>query len=215
MESMNQITKTLPKSAWQGVIIKENNEPLFLVEQTSRLIVADKNIFLRKKVVEMLHEASLLLPDHLGLYIIEGVRSIEEQQKRWDRDYKKIQLEFPDRDASFWDNQTGLLVARPLPLANHNCGGAVDVQVIDMLTKEFLDMGTPAQSGFGFDNTKMFSELITDDQKHNRTILREVMESVGFVWYPGEWWHYCYGDRMWAVYTNRNECMYGPIQDIV
>ena len=60
----------------------------------------------------------------------------------------------------------------------------------------------------------MFSEDINEDQKQNRKILREAMERAGFVWYPGEWWHYCYGDRMWAVYTNRQECFYGPIQEI-
>ncbi|MCC6520971.1 hypothetical protein IT403_03270 [Candidatus Nomurabacteria bacterium] len=39
------------------------------------------------------------------------------------------------------------------------------------------------------------------------------MTSVGFVYYPGEWWHYCYGDRMWAVYSRRKECVYGPVQN--
>jgi hypothetical protein len=33
-----QITKTLPKSAWQDVIIKENNERLVEVVETEKLI---------------------------------------------------------------------------------------------------------------------------------------------------------------------------------
>jgi hypothetical protein len=79
---------------------------------------------------------------------------------------------------------------------------------------ELVDMGTKPQALAEKKVVEMFSELITDEQKQNRTILREVMESVGFVWYPGEWWHYCYGDRMWAVYTEQKECFYGPIQNI-
>lgn len=38
------------------------------------------------------------------------------------------------------------------------------------------------------------------------------MKKEDFVWYPGEWWHYCFGDRMWAVYSNQIECFYGPIE---
>jgi D-alanyl-D-alanine dipeptidase len=59
---------------------------------------------------------------------------------------------------------------------------------------------------------KMLSDKITDEQKANRKILRDAMEKEDFVWYPGEWWHYCFGDRMWAVYSNQRECFYGPIE---
>lgn len=57
---------------------------------------------------------------------------------------------------------------------------------------------------------QMFSDEIDDRQKSNRKILRDAMETQDFVWYPGEWWHYCWGDRMWAVYSNQTECFYGP-----
>jgi D-alanyl-D-alanine dipeptidase len=58
----------------------------------------------------------------------------------------------------------------------------------------------------------MLSDKITEEQKANRKILRDAMEKEDFVWYPGEWWHYCFGDRMWAVYSNQKECFYGPIE---
>lgn len=58
---------------------------------------------------------------------------------------------------------------------------------------------------------QMFSDKITNEQKQNRKTLQDAMETENFVWYPGEWWHYCWGDRMWAVYTNQTECYYGPI----
>jgi D-alanyl-D-alanine dipeptidase len=99
-------------------------------------------------------------------------------------------------------------------LANHNCGGAVDVQLVYMDSGECVDMGTPPKYGHGYALTQMLSDKITEAQKNNRTILREAMAKAGFVWYPGEWWHYCYGDRMWAVYSGRQESFYGPVQDI-
>lgn len=98
----------------------------------------------------------------------------------------------------------------PLPLANHNCGGAVDVTLVDE-NSNLIDMGTLPQAMIEKDKVEMFSKLITPEQAENRRILREAMEQVGFVWYPGEWWHYCYGDRMWAVYSGKADCFYGPI----
>lgn len=210
----NQTAEALPKEHWQNVSIIENNDELVAVSEQNKLMIANEHIQLRKTVANMLVQVSELLSNNLALYVIEGVRSIEEQQKRWDRGYKKIQIEFSDKDEAFWKKQIGLLVARPSPLANHNCGGAVDVQLFDKEKNDFVDMGTSAQSGFGYRATKMLSEEINLEQKQNRAVLRNVMEQVGFVWYPGEWWHYCYGDRMWAVYTKQTKCMYGPIQNI-
>jgi D-alanyl-D-alanine dipeptidase len=31
-----------------------------------------------------------------------------------------------------------------------------------------------------------------------RDLLRSVMASVGFIQHPNEWWHYSYGDQLWA-----------------
>jgi D-alanyl-D-alanine dipeptidase len=45
-----------------------------------------------------------------------------------------------------------------------------------------------------FDFMDPLSHTVTEGlsslQKHNRRILREAMESAGFVQYPSEWWHY-------------------------
>lgn len=207
-----QISHALPKEKWQSVTIIENNDPIVLISATSKITLANPEIKVRRYLIEMLNSASKHLPENYTLHIIEGVKSLEKQQKSWDASYKKIQNEFPNKDNDFYEKQTGLLVARPLPLANHNCGGAVDVHL--QYNGEFVDMGTLPQSGFNYSLTQMFSKDITEEQMNNRTILRVAMEKAGFVWYPGEWWHYCYGDRMWAVYTNRTECCYGPIQDI-
>ncbi len=211
---MSQITTTLPKSAWQNVIIEENNDPIVIISPTSKLKLANPNIKIRKTLVAMLEKATNNLPDEFYLHIIEGVRSLEDQQNAWNESHKEIQKEFPNKDQEFWEHQTNLLVAKPSPLANHNCGGAVDVQLVYKENNNFVDMGTPAKAGHGYSKTQMLSNEITDTQKQNRKILKEAMEQAGFIWYPGEWWHYCYGDRMWAVYTRQEKCFYGPIQDI-
>jgi len=217
----NQIEKTLPRSEWQKVIISENNEPLVEVKETSRfkINVIHKNYevlyLVRKSITEKLLRVSLSLPKGINLVLIEGYRTTESQQRDWNFSFEKIKKENPNWTDEQIEQKVGLVVARPLPLANHHCGGAVDVTLV-YSDGILLDMGTPCLdedidiSFYG--KFKMFSEEITDEQKHNRKILRDAMESEDFVWYPNEWWHYCWGDRMWAVYSNQTECFYGPIE---
>src|SRR3990167_5705649 len=94
--------------------------------------------------------------------------------------------------------------------SSHQCGAAIDVTIIDDKGNR-LDMGT-ALTDFG-KKVHTHSSLITDRQKENGKILYEAMTEAGFANYPLEWWHYSYGDRMWAAYTRRNECFYGAITD--
>ena len=79
-------------------------------------------------------------------------------------------------------------VANPAKGSAHNRGLAVDVTLIDINTKNELDMGT------GFDN-------FTDTAHHsfrnlapgvtqNRSLLRETMSKYGFTIFDTEWWHY-------------------------
>lgn len=81
-------------------------------------------------------------------------------------------------------------VANPAKASGHNRGVAVDVTVIELSTGKELDMGT------GFDN-------FTDTAHHsftnlspqvlrNRKLLKDVMESSGFVAFESEWWHYSF-----------------------
>jgi D-alanyl-D-alanine dipeptidase len=215
-----QIIKVLSKSDWEKVTIIENHDPIVQLRETQKLVFG-KNIAphlvndytLRKTVAEMLYKVAELLPVGYKLAIIEGVRSLSKQKEYWDKKsvgFKKLHPQWSDEEIEY---QVGLVVARPLPLANHNCGGAVDVTLVDQNDNP-LDMGTVPQAMMEKNKVEMFSKLITKEQTENRRILREAMERVGFVWYPGEWWHYCYGDRMWAVYSRRKECFYGPIEKI-
>ena len=216
---MKQTEKILPRKTWKEIVIKENNEPLVLLEETNRLIFGknlssytDNDYRVRKTVAEKLYKASESLSEKYKLVVVEGARSLIRQQEHWNNKIKEFKTLHPEWSAEKVEYEARLVVAKPAPLANHNCGGAVDVALVDA-NDSLVDMGTFAQSSER-SMTEMFSQLITAEQARNRKILREIMEKEGFVWYPGEWWHYCYGDRMWAVYTSRRECFYGPIESI-
>ena len=39
------------------------------------------------------------------------------------------------------------------------------------------------------------------------------MKFSGFVQHPNEWWHFSYGDQLWAWTTNANAGFYGSVDD--
>ena len=214
---MSQITKILPRKDWENIVIKENNEELVLLHETDKLLLGKKffpelncDYRVRETVAEKLYQASEYLPEGYTLIIVEGLRTLDKQKEHWFRKIEEFKKLHPDWSDDKIEYEVGLVVAKPNPLANHNCGGAVDITLANT-SGELLDMSTVPQAPKERIFVEMFSELITQDQAENRKILREAMEKAGFVWYPGEWWHYCYGDRMWAVYSGRKEFFYGPV----
>lgn len=44
-----------------------------------------------------------------------------------------------------------------------------------------------------------------------RELLRTVMERAGFAQHPNEWWHYSWGDQLWAWRREQPEALYGRV----
>jgi zinc D-Ala-D-Ala dipeptidase len=101
---------------------------------------------------------------------------------------------------------------RPAP---HATGGAVD------LTIAAAD-GAPLYMGSVFDDvtelahTDRFESLderafsYSDaEARANRRLLFWLMTEGGFSNHPNEWWHYSYGDQMWAAKSGAPAALYG------
>lgn len=72
--------------------------------------------------------------------------------------------------------------------SGHTRGSTIDLTIINIKTKEALDMGSPwdffgAISHHG-------SSLVNGTQTANRNKLRNLMLQHGFKLYANEWWHY-------------------------
>lgn len=105
---------------------------------------------------------------------------------------------------------------RPAP---HSTGAAVD------LTLRWRASGQPQWMGCLFDET---SDLATPDYferaggegvafsseeaRRNRRLLYGAMSDAGFACHPGEWWHYSWGDQMWARLTDAATAVYGQAE---
>jgi D-alanyl-D-alanine dipeptidase len=106
--------------------------------------------------------------------------------------------------------------ARPAP---HNTGGAVDLTLRWKDSGEQLWMGSlfddaSAVAGLDFMEKKLarggvmaFSD---EEARANRRLLCHLMTAAGFALNPFEWWHYGYGERMWAQLGRRPFALYGP-----
>lgn len=217
----SQIRYTLPRSEWEQVVVCENNEELVQVYETEKLVLNlvhknyDADYRVRKTIADKLSQVSQSLPDGYKLVLIEGYRSLQHQQYSWDQKCAALHSEYPDWTQEQIENAARLVVAKPSKNANHVTGGAVDVVLCDSALN-LLDMGSPypfTSNDMQYrDKFPMFARGLMSEQEKNRKILRDAMTIAGFVYYPGEWWHYCYGDRMWAVYTGRIECFYNAVE---
>ncbi len=45
-----------------------------------------------------------------------------------------------------------------------------------------------------------------------RLLLRDIMQQSGFVQHPNEWWHFSFGDQLWAWLTKSDAAYYGAVE---
>ena len=206
------LRKTIPASIINNIQIKENNEELVDIRGDKNLYFSSelkqrKNVYLRKTVYDKITQAQKILPDNYFFKIYSAFRPHEEQVRLWNTNYQKIKNANPDLPEQEIIIKTKAVCADPrFGFGGHQTGGAIDVSLCDKNGNDY-DMGTKYLET----NNKTFtkSKLLTQKQKDNRKILWAVLENMGFKNYPGEWWHFCYGDRMWAAYSKKHIALYG------
>jgi len=83
----------------------------------------------------------------------------------------------------------------------HSTGAAVDLTLATVQGGQPLEMGSPIDAIGSVSEPDHFAlaEEVPERLFHQRrTLLREVMVAAGFAQHPNEWWHYSYGDQLWA-----------------
>ncbi len=95
----------------------------------------------------------------------------------------------------------------------HSTGGALDVSLSDQYGN-LVEMGSYIDQMD--DSSKPdFYENINDKKsiiwKSRRNLLKEIMIKFGFVQHPNEWWHFSYGDQLWAWKNKKTNALYGKI----
>lgn len=206
------IRDTLPAQVVNEVKINENNEALVDIKQHPSFFFGKKlenkeRVYLRALVYNKLCEAEQYLPQDYYFKIYSAYRSMAEQQSLWDKRYEEIKSKNPTFSEDEIIKETKRFCADPRHgFGGHQTGGAVDIGLC-MADGTDYPMGTqPSEVN---KKTKSNAKNLTPHEQRNRHILSSVMKKAGFVNYPQEWWHFSYGDRLWAAYKNKKSCMYG------
>lgn len=144
--------------------------------------------YLMPEVAEALVKAHSLLKEkhpHYSFIIYDAARPMSVQQKMWDVVKGTSKYKYVSNPA----NGGGL----------HNYGLAVDISILDENWQP-LSMGVPVDH-LGFEShiteeSKLVAKgIITEQEKANRELLRELMIRVGFKPLASEWWHFNWYSR--------------------
>ncbi|MDB9528229.1 M15 family metallopeptidase [Oscillatoria sp. CS-180] len=82
----------------------------------------------------------------------------------------------------------------------HSTGAAVDITLVNE-AGQAVEMGSPIDEVSPRSQPDYFQPLtdaVSKTAHANRHQLRRCMETVGFQQHPNEWWHFSYGDQLWA-----------------
>jgi D-alanyl-D-alanine dipeptidase len=93
----------------------------------------------------------------------------------------------------------------------HSTGAAVDLYIFNTETNQPLDMGSPINYPDDKSWTYNFKDL-ADVQMQNRLFLTKFMIEHGFANLASEWWHYSYGDQYWAMFYDKESCLFDSIK---
>lgn len=101
--------------------------------------------------------------------------------------------------------------ASPAP---HETGAAVDLS-LRWRSGERLWMGSLFDDVTGIAHRDRFETASThaisysdEEARANRRLLHWLMSEAGFAGHPNEWWHFSWGDQLWAAFTS-GEVHYG------
>lgn len=170
----------------------------------------DFSLSIRKSVLKMLIEAQTHLPEDWIIVLKAGYRPLEVQKSLFKQFIQKAQADNPNWDKSEARKHASLYVSDPDDhCPPHTTGGAVDVDILNITTGKYVDMGTTVNE----DNHKsfLFNDDISQEQHNNRLVLLSAMLRVGFAPLATEWWHYQYGESLWAAFYGKEITLYDTI----
>ena len=195
--------------------------PIRVFPAYARLGVPDavNECYLLEGVYRRLLAVARSLPQGLTLLVLDGWRPWRVQQYLFETLSDSIRDASPGIDEQALLERTREFVSLPSRSPDapspHLTGGAVDVTLCDADGLP-LDMGTlfdeaiPASHAAALE-TQEPAQLQTPP-RDNRRLLYHAMLAQGFTNLPSEWWHFDYGDQLWAHYHGHAQAIYGPAE---
>jgi D-alanyl-D-alanine dipeptidase len=182
-------------------------------------------VLVREGVGRLLTQVNArIAPVGLELFLFDGWRPTEVQAYFHDQWLPaEMRRRLPDLAERHLRREVGKYWAAPstdpAAPAPHNTGGAVDLTLRWRDTGEALWMGSLFDDASAVANLDHFEKRLAgpsrmafsdEEARANRRLLCHLMTGVGFALNPFEWWHYGYGERMWAQLNRAPFAFYGP-----
>ena len=192
-------------------LVSLKDKGLNLIYESS--IMPDYSYMVREDVVQKLGRISKALEAEGKLLIIRSVwRSFAHQRLIWDNKVKSLQEQFPDKAIEEIKEMVSCFIA-PEIKSMHATGGAVDALIYDGAKDCVLDFGT--NDGLKIDlNEKCYPNHpdISDEAKKNRALLIDLFEKEDFVVDVKEYWHFDFGNAVWAIKKKKLHAKYDVIK---
>lgn len=155
----------------------------------------------------------------MEVYVEEGLRSTDMQSSLYHQLIPdSIRRSKPNLQEEDIYKRRDEIIAKPSTTDNpspHATGGAIDVRLRvkpspwtpDFVTGSFIDMGHVDGDTGPRNNPDYFEQatpLVDEDitAQRNRRFLYNLLTAYGFTVNPHEWWHFDYGDQLWAFVQN-------------
>ena len=95
----------------------------------------------------------------------------------------------------------------------HSTGGALDV-CLSHKDGNLVEMGSRVDQMDETSNPNFYANINNEEAiiwNSRRNLLSEIMNKFGFAQHPNEWWHFSYGDQLWAWKNKKENAIYGRI----
>ena len=224
---------------WNKIPIKDNGDKLIAIPSYLNFLdphpyfhlgapYKDKNSIwkLREEVVNRLVKVNdyLISNNSFHLLIYDGWRPSEVQEFMFKRAFllecQKLNIDasiknmksYPSilkKVEKFWAYPSYKTWCPP----PHSTGGALDVCLSDK-DGNLFEMGSKIDQMDDTSNPDFYNNINNEEAiiwNSRRNLLREIMTKFGFAQHPNEWWHFSYGDQLWAWKNKKANALYGKI----
>jgi D-alanyl-D-alanine dipeptidase len=172
--------------------------------------------YLRQSVIENLIQAQnylQLLHPNWYIQIFDAYRPVAVQQFMVDYSFGEALRErgltdkelSPQQREEAWKAVYEIWAVPSLDMKTpppHSTGAAVDITLVNDIG-EVVDMGSPIDEMSDRSLPEYYHHSHPEYHAH-RQLLRDVMLKAGFQRNPREWWHFSFGDQMWAWLYNQS-----------
>lgn len=187
--------------------------------------------FLRQIVLERLQQAAEALQQtHPGwtIALFDAYRPIPVQQFMVDYTFDSLAQE-QSLDSQLLRRSPGSPVAQELwqrvyqfwalPSPDpkmpppHSTGGAIDI-TLQNESGQAVDMGSPIDECSPRSYPNHFADATTPGEvqfHEHRQLLATLLTDQGFMQHPNEWWHFSWGDQLWAWQSQQPTAHFGAI----